>query len=282
MDKDKKNDHKVAHTYAEDMATVIEDDKGGLIKKIIHGEEQHELEKKNLSPESRKNRFFMLISFLLISVSLVMLAVFLLMNNSPTVPVQKQFIPLIFNDQNSFFEVKGLDAGQITQTIQNEVNSTQVKTGGIEGIYLTENKVIIGLREFITLTKSNFVPDSSNFISDNFLPGVVNGDTKDFFILLKTRSLPDIFNPLHNWESKMFSDLHGFFGINITADTNYLLTKNFEDGVIDNKNARILYDNNKNIVMMYIFADDNSVIITDTASAAQEIILRLSSSQIKQ
>ena len=33
---------KIVETYAEDMAKVIEDDRGGLIKKIIHSEEEHE------------------------------------------------------------------------------------------------------------------------------------------------------------------------------------------------------------------------------------------------
>jgi hypothetical protein len=79
----------------------------------------------------------------------------------------------------------------------------------------------------------------------------------------------------------MFSDMRGFFGISLSADTKYLLTKNFEDGIVVNKNARILYDKDNNIVMMYIFADDNSVIITNSTNAAREVILRLAASQIK-
>ena len=39
-----------------------------------------------------------------------------------------------------------------------------------EGIYLTENKQIIGLRRFITLIKGNFVPGADPvYVSDNFL-----------------------------------------------------------------------------------------------------------------
>jgi hypothetical protein len=118
-------------------------------------------------------------------------------------------------------------------------------------------------------------------VNNNFLLGAVNGDTKDFFILLKMRSISDIFDSLRAWENKMFYDLHGFFGIDVSLQTNYLLTANFQDGIIGNKNARILYDKNNKIVMMYIFADDNSVIITNTENAAQEIMLRLAASQIK-
>ena len=56
MEGDIKTNHGVVETYAEDMAKVIEDDKSGLVKKIIHGAEEHEIEKINLSPESKKNK----------------------------------------------------------------------------------------------------------------------------------------------------------------------------------------------------------------------------------
>jgi hypothetical protein len=80
----------------------------------------------------------------------------------------------------------------------------------------------------------------------------------------------------------MFLDLHGFFGVDLLPETKYLLTKNFENGIIENKNARILYDTDKNIVMAYVFADDNSIVITNSENAVREIILRLGASEVKQ
>jgi len=93
------------------------------------------------------------------------------------------------------------------------------------------------------------------------------------------RSATDIFDSLRTWEPNILTDLHGFLGTKIGSDTSYLFTKDFTDSIIENKNARILYDNNNNIILMYIFADDNSVIITDSENAAHEIILRLASAQ---
>jgi len=62
----------------------------------------------------------------------------------------------------------------------------------------------------------------------------------------------------------LFNDLHVFFRIDISSDTKHLLTKSFEDGLIANKNARILKDVDGTIIMMYVFADDKSVIITNS------------------
>ncbi|KKP86302.1 MAG: hypothetical protein UR90_C0033G0009, partial [Parcubacteria group bacterium GW2011_GWC1_35_8] len=130
--------------------------------------------------------------------------------------------------------------------------------------------------------KGNLIPDENKIlVSDNFLLGAVNGETKDFFILLQVRSITDIFDSLRAWENKMFFDLQGFFGVALSPETKYLLTKNLDDGVVENKNARILYDKDGKIVMMYVLANENSVIITNTIKSAQELMRRLASSQIK-
>lgn len=285
MEKDKITENKLVKTYAEDMAQVLESDREGLVKKIIHGEEEHEAEKKNLSPESQKNKIFMIIGLLLIVIALGVFIFLLNRDNNNVVPVEKQFIPIIFNDKTTFVEVSELSKDEITQTVLSNVKSSKVKNGGVDGIYITENKQIVGLRRFISLIKGNFIPGENQLlIDDNFLMGIVKhqeGAGTGFFILLKVRSLSDVFESMRAWEAKMFSDLYGFFEIDMNSETSYLLTKNLEDAIVENKNARILYDNNNKPVLMYVFADDNSVIITDSQNAIHEIVLRLASSQKK-
>ncbi|MDR3519353.1 MAG: hypothetical protein P4L63_00475 [Candidatus Pacebacteria bacterium] len=283
--------HGVVETFAGDMADIMGGDTEGLVKKIIHGEQDKEAEKKNLSPQSRKNKAYMFMGFLLLVLA-VSLSVFFFSKRktTDTVAVQPQFTPLIFTDQNTSFEISGMKKEQIAQTVFNEVASTTVQPDGVEGIYLTENKQLIGLRRFITLIGSHLsLVNDTDFVSDNFLLGVVknqnNADVNSgtgLFILMKVRSATDIFDSLRSWEPNIVNDLHGFLGINLSSTTQYLFTKSFQDGVVENKNARILYDQNGSIVLMYIFADDNSVVITDSLPAAQEIILRLASVQPQQ
>lgn len=281
----------VVRTYAEDMAKVIENDREGLVKKIIHGEEEHELEKKNLSPESKKNKVFMSVGFILIFLSLAILAFLILTKKEiNTVTVQKQFTPIIFNDKSVFLEVGDMNKDEIVQSILTEMDNTEVKIGGVKGIYLTQSKDMVGLRKFVSLLKSSFTPGSNTvFVNDNFMMGTVltglrssSNTMGDFFILLKVRSIFDVFNTMKAWENKMFFDLNKFFRVEISSETSYLLTKDFEDGIVENKNARILYDKDGSIVMMYIFADENSIIITGSQAVAHEIMLRLASSEKKQ
>ena len=95
MDQNKEIKNKVVETYAEDMARVIGDNKGGLIKKIIHGEEEHEIMKRNLSPESKKNKLYMLFSILLVFLASMTLSYFILNTNVKTVPLESKPVPII-------------------------------------------------------------------------------------------------------------------------------------------------------------------------------------------
>ena len=280
--------HAVVETFATDMADVIGNDTEGLVKRIIRREEDKETNKKNVSPESTKNKAYMFMGILLLILA-VALSVFFFIRKQrdQVVPVQTQTKPLIFSDKSTVFEISGIQKDQIAQEVFNESTNTTVKAGGVEAMYPTEKEQAVGLRKFITAIGSHFSPvDNTDFVSDNFLLGVVKNQANTsadsgtgFFILLKVRSATDIFNSLRAWEPNILNDLHGFFGIDLTTSTQYLFVKPFEDGIVENKNARILYDQNGNQVLMYIFADNNSVIVTDSISAAQEIILRLGSVQ---
>jgi len=282
MEKNNKLQNKDVQTYAEDMAKVFEsNESSGLIKKIIHEEEEEEVKKKKLSPKSRKDQFLMFAGFVFIFLASALL-IYLVISKEKieTVPIELQFTPLIFTDKTAFVEIE-LPKEKMVLNILNNIKITEVKQAGVKGIYLTENKKIIGFSRFLELIEANLTKDKISVFGDNFLIGGYKGDTPDLFILLKIRSFSDVFNEMRAWEAKMFFDLHDFFDIAVNASTKYLLTKDFEDGIIQNKNARILYDDKGKIVLMYIFADDTSIVITNTESATREVMLRLAGSRVK-
>ncbi len=282
--------NKIVETYAEDMADVLEDSGGEMVKRAIAEDEKSEAEKKNLSPESKRNKLFLVVGVVLALLAIgVLSALVIFKKNISTVPVEPRFIPIVFTDKTSFEEIAELSPDEIAKVVSKRVENTDVKVGGIEAIYLTVNKKIVGFGEFLKLIESSVIPKQTDFVSDSFLFGVVNNGGpqatsvgKDFFILLKVRSFDDSFPFMLTWEKKILNDLYRFFGVYLSEDTNYLLTKDFEDGIIENKNARILYDQSRNIVLMYIFGDETSVIITNTEAAAEELILRLAVSIIKE
>lgn len=289
MDSENKFKSKNIETYTGDMAKVLEENRDGLIKRVINEEEEHEAEKKNLSPKSKKNRILTAASFALIAVAFAaLIAVAFFHNEVNSLFVATPSASLIFADSTDFKPIDGQNPEQIGKTFWNQANNVKVKTGGIDGIYLTEGNKVVGFKRFNTLIQSSFDLTKADFISDNFLLGSYLSGLKenspssgDPFILLKARSFPDAFPTMRAWENKMLYDLHGFFGIDITPDNNYLFTKNFDDGILANKNARILRDNSGNIVLAYVFVDDTYVVIANSEPAINEVSLRINSSQIK-
>lgn len=281
MENENKIQNKVVETYAEDMARVIESDQGGLIKKIIQEQEQKEFEKKYRSPASRTSKIYMLLGSVVILMAFGVLMFLGLQEDTNTVPIERQLTPLIFNDKTFFIETESFSKDQVIASILTEFNTTNLKNDGLEAIYLTQNKNMVGLRNFLTLLKSDFIPPNENVLSDQFLMGLTNTGTKNFFFILRSRSFQDGFENIKPWENKMFYDLHRFFGYSLSSFTSYLFTKSFDNGIIENKNARILYDSEGNIVMMYVFVDDNHVVITSKIEPVRELMSRLSSSRLE-
>lgn len=301
---EKKEKNVVEETFADDLAKIVGENETGIVRKIIEEEEKSEASDAKTSPERNKNRIFLYSSIFLVVIALgAVAAVYLFRKQSSVVQVAPQFSPLIFTDLTEFKEVTGLKKDEIIQTILNEASTANFKENGVEGIYLTLSQKVVGFRQFLNLMEANLDQTQIGFMSDNFMIGALdrgNASTlpeannvsspttsptpeldRDLFLLVKMRSVADVFEPMRIWEAKMFSDLHGLFKTDINADTAYLLTEDFTDGIIQNKNARILYDKNDNIVMMYVYIADDTLIITNSEPAVAEVIARLASGQIK-
>ena len=273
----------MVETYARDMAKVLEDNRDGLVKKIIHGVEERDEENKIFSPYSRQNRLLLSGSIILLVLGLLVLGLFMQRKEPKVVLIPKESPPIILSDKISQAEISGLKKDDIKQAILNKVNNISVKAGGIESIYPVYLGKIMGLRDFLeSIDAALVLPEAKEIVSDDFLIGAANIKTASSaslhpepFLLIKMRSTPDIFPSMRSWEPKMLSDLKGIFGIDTSGDKTYLLAKNFEDGIIENKNARFLYDKDDNIILMYVYAGDNYVVITDSPKPIHEILIRL-------
>src|SRR3989344_1211532 len=121
----------IVETFASDMADVLQNDQGGLIKKIIEGEEAREKEKKNSSPESKRNKIFLATSIVLLFAGTALLFYFWSGRPGGTTEIPAESAPLIFTDKSSFVETSGLKSGEIIQSILNKLDPAGLKRNGI-------------------------------------------------------------------------------------------------------------------------------------------------------
>ena len=281
-------ENKNIKTYAEDLAKVVEGNEPGLIKKIIEEQEKNEAFNANVSPFSKRNKLFIIFGVFLGVLAIALVSfIFVFQQKIFTTTVVPQYVPIIFTDQNQFFEISGSNKEKVISDIVAEVNKSKIQTGEVQGINLVENKKLISFKRLISFIEGNLTAGQLKPISDNFLMGIVNAKATDFtvpasknlFFLLKINFLPDAFNSLKTWEAKMLYDLHGFFSLDLNAETNYLFTKDFEDGFVLNKNARVLYDHSGQVVLMYVFIDSNYIIISKDIDTTLEVMNRIFSSK---
>ncbi len=271
--------NKVVETYAEDMAKVIGDDQAGLIKKIIQQEEMNLEMKNTMSPESVQNKLYMTLSFVFLALSLVILGFFLLKKEASVVVPKIQFTPIISVDNASFVDIDGLSKDQVIDKILSTIKNSFIKTGDLEGIYLSLAKEPVGIRKFSAVLGSSLDLSNDSIVSDNFLLGFTNDTTHNPFILLQVKSFQDVFPLMQSWEDKMYIDINKLFTPSQDID---LFAKDFEDGLVENKNARILYDKNGGVVLMYVYLDDNYVLITNSKDTVRNVLDRVFSSKIRQ
>lgn len=278
MENENNSKNKIVETYIADMASAVDGSEGIFIRKIIEEQEKKEERYMQFSLGDTKNKIFLYVGLFLLFAALGALG-FLVFSKTKagTVEVAQQYIPAIYLDNYLFKDIEGIAGDQIHRVILTEAFSKEIKFDEIFGVYLTLQNKIIGLRKFLSLTSPELDQKNLAFVDDNFLIGATNIENKEIFILIKTRSFSDVFDFMRLWENKMFYDLKGVFDIEVSSETNYLLTKDFEDGIVQNKNARILKDKDGKTVMMYVFIDDRSLLITKSNLVAKEVGLRLSS-----
>ena len=170
---DSEQNNPKVRTYAEDMSQVIGAGEAGVIKKIIEEEERSEEEKRNLSPESRKNKLYISLGVVFLFLAALALLLVFFKGQGDAVPVPPAAAPLIFVDRSKYVEIGGLSPERIANIFWNEVKSAPPSE--VRAVYFTENKKVLGLRAFLRAANSSLVLPAEVFVSDNFMLGAAMG-----------------------------------------------------------------------------------------------------------
>jgi hypothetical protein len=128
-----------------------------------------------------------------------------------------------------------------------------------------------------------------------FVFGVHVFDGNEPFFLFKTNFFENAFAGMLAWEPAMSEDLAPLFGPKVvplfsltapitasstSADIAYEDIGVFNDVVIRNKDTRVLRDENGEIVLLYSFLDQETLLITTNEYTFRELFVRLTSSRV--
>lgn len=282
-----KKELKGLRTYAKDLGESVVSQKGGIIKMAITDEAKREAEEKNISFGSAKNKLFLIGSIALIIAGIASIFFLWPKNQAVVMPaVSGQNQPIIFSDSSKIIDITGLPKEKILQNIQNEVGNARIPANTVENMVIGQTtagvKYIVQTKQFFSAIGSAIPPELLQTLDSKFMLGIHASNGNQPFILLNTNSFNDAYQGMLTWEDRLFDDVYLMFHIDVSDDRMQLFNKKFEDGIMENKNARIIKDDTGNIILMYAFLSNQTIAITTNANTLGELINRLNAQKVEQ
>lgn len=278
-----KDDLQVLETYSSDMAEAVREKEMSVIKIAMAEKEKREREEIIVVPgESSVSKFFLIFfGIILLLGSIAGLYYFTQIKNKPVaqVVVVKEIKTIIPYDEKSSIDITDKNnISGITNIIQSE-KSKVGKSKSIRAILLTEtiNNVaqLLPLKDILSLTASNIPPVIFRSLSGEYMLGVFTDTTTkpSLFLILKTNNYDITYAGMLDWEKTIPNNLKNLFSG--SQDASVGTDGIFKDTLINNKDARVLYNSNGDGILYYLFTDKNTLVVTDSADTAKELIARL-------
>ena len=160
-------------------------------------------------------------------------------------------------------------------------------TGLIKALFLTrkinDSSEFLTSNNFLTLIKATIPEALTRSLPDKYLLGkysnlnsVDEQNKSAMFLIFQISDYPQAYRSMLDWEKTMLRDLYTLFNIGIiTPDDDNLFEKSWKDVIVNNKDARVLYRDNGEAVLYYVFVNKNNLVITSNLEALKEVISRL-------
>lgn len=286
-----KSDVKTIHTYLSDMADTVRANEVSVIKIAMAEQKKHEREDvyKKAEGTGLTKTLFVLGGIILVLGSYFVVSYVMQKNketNAPLTKITTTNIPQIISSDNQSI----VDATQVTNSddlinlIKPEIKKIN-KLDSISSIILKrvdENNQdqILTSADFTSLLNIGAPSSLLRSLSDSYIIGtytkpILNpGDKPSLFLMFNVTDYNIVYAGMLQWEKGMFNDLSNIFDINKT-NIDEASTTQFKDIIINNKDARVLYDKNGTPVLYYIFVDKNNLVITDSDETINKITSRL-------
>lgn len=288
-------DLKTIHTYSSDMADAVRTNEVSVIKIALAEQNKRELEAKYKAQQGTNVSKILMLLGGIILIGLAIGGVYFLMkkkeaaNIAPASLSTKNIDTLISYDDQSFLDTTNATSIEdITKIINTEATKT-ITPGKIKSLFLTKGITgaaeLITSRNFLSIIKTTAPEALTRSLEDKSMTGLyqpkANGSKPHLFMLFQTKDYNQAYAGMLGWEKTMLSDMFLLFGVDISGDRNALLEKPWNDIIIKNKDARILYDDIGTELLYYVFINKNTFLIADNQEAINEIIDRVLAKNIK-
>jgi len=286
---------KTIRTYLSDMADTVRANEASVIKVALAEQKRHERDMIYKKMEGTPFKKFLWVLGGIILIAGAIYGTIFISKEKEKKDILSQVV--IEKALVSYDKILSIDINETDDLIE-KINTAKNELMSLEKQNLlgfisitkqiAEKKEKVGVAEFFS--KMNFRAPSSlvRSLSDSYMVGVYNkdetppnsGDT-GLFIILQPKDYTYVYAGMLEWEELMASDMFDLFSLNTTESKIQISEKQFKDILINNKDVRVLYNEEKVPILYYVFSDKNNLIITDNENTLREIISRLIIKNIK-
>lgn len=281
-------DLKVLRTYTSDMADAVRTNEVSVIKIALAEKERREQEDIYKKAEGTKfSKVFLVIGGIILIAFAIFISYYLIQKKKEKEIPQTNISNIetfISYDSKLYIDTTNIPSTtDILSIIKNE-NKENPKLIG--AIFLTKNidtaPTILTTNNFLSLF--NIAPPGTltRSLSSEYLLGkysnkdAINEKSKSaMFLIFQTTDYSQAYASMLLWEKTMLKDLYMLFDIYIPESNNILFEKTWKDTVINNKDVRVLYGDNGEGMLYYVFVNKNNFVITNSIEAMREVITRL-------
>ena len=274
-------------TYSADIADIMRREKGSVIKIALAEQERRQAYKESKDPTSTKNLIVILIGIVFI-VSGILIFIYTIMNrNAPVSVVAPIGSPsLIYSENQSQTDITNLTRGNFFNAIHTTGQASFAENETITNMFITSQtsvgKSLVSAN--ILFNKLGIkIPESVvSTLTGQFMLGTYKFEDKgNLFLIIKVKDFNESFSAMKDWEISMVNDLVRLFKIDPKSFTGNIFLKTFQNGVVFNKEARNLYDDDGNLVFSYVYIDRNTILMTNHIPTVEEVVKRINSQSIR-
>ena len=269
---------KTIRTYASDMADVVKEKQGSVVKIVMAEEDKRRRVVENTTPTSKKNIFFIAGGMLAIALTLLVIVFAISRSNKPietdSTPTVTQ-TPKVIEYENDIT----LDTTGVRLILASEIEKAlggSYALGSITSINLTNSSngnAIFKTTDFINILRIRLSAPFLRSLSDDYMLGIHTFNGNELFLILESNSYDATFAGMLSWEQTMLVDLYDIF--DITSTTTSLNNVTFQDILIENIDTRAVLDENGEIILMYSIVNEHTIVIAKSKETFIEILGRL-------
>jgi hypothetical protein len=204
-------------------------------------------------------------------------------NNDDGLSVQ----PSVVVDKVVTINIASLDPSGLASAIHEAVRDHPIPTNNIAHFVFTETINAAGempaqvrsistnkLFDLIGATPSQSLRRS---LEQPFTFGVYQTDRPNPFLVFKTTFFESTFSEMFAWEKRLATDLGPLLGIDSLTLPE---TRSFTDKIVENRDTRIMHDNNGAPILFYSFLDQKTLFIATNPEIMTKVFLRLNANQV--